>query len=62
MVMAKPSICIIALTVAVILIDVPMFFQKPDASIYYLLIGVIFNSVRFLFLGITVGYLYKKRG
>jgi hypothetical protein len=45
----------IALVIAVILIDVPMLLQEPSASLYYLLIGVLFNTVRFLFLGIVVG-------
>ena len=50
----------IALVIAVILIDVPMILQDPGASLYYFLIGVIFNTVRFLFLGIAVGFLYKR--
>jgi hypothetical protein len=53
-------ISIIALVMAVILIDVPMILQKPGASLYYLLIGIMFNMVRFLFLGIVTGYLYKR--
>jgi Na+/phosphate symporter len=50
----------IALAMAVILIDVPMFFQEPSASYDYLLIGVMFNTVRFLILGFVVGHLYKR--
>jgi hypothetical protein len=50
----------IALVIAVILLDVPMFLQEPSASFYFLLIGVMFNTVRFLVLGIVVGYLYKR--
>ncbi|MEI8201322.1 MAG: hypothetical protein WCG21_14790 [Eubacteriales bacterium] len=29
------------------------------AALYYFLIGVIFNTVRFLFIGCSIGYLYK---
>ena len=54
------TLSFIALVIAVILIDVPMILQEPGASLYYLLIGVTFNTVRFLFLGIVVGYLYKR--
>lgn len=51
----------IALIIAIILFDVPMFLNEPDASLYYFLIGVIFNAVRFLFLGFSIGYLYKMK-
>lgn len=50
----------IALVIAVILIDVPMILQKPGAPMYYFLIGVLFNAVRFLLLGISIGCLYKR--
>jgi hypothetical protein len=50
----------IALLIAISLIDVPMILQEPGASLYFFLIGVLFNTVRFLFLGITVGYLYRR--
>lgn len=50
----------VVLIIAVILIDIPMFLQKPGASLYYQLIGIVFNTVRFLFLGIAVGFLYKR--
>jgi hypothetical protein len=55
----------IALVIAIILIDVPQSFLGPsDAlgyhSLYYFLIGVMFNVPRFLFLGIVIGYLYKR--
>jgi hypothetical protein len=50
----------IALAIAVILIDVPMILQEPSAPLYYFLIGVMFNAVRFLFLGFSIGYLYKR--
>ena len=50
----------IALVIAIILIDVPMILHNPNAPFYYFLIGVMFNVVRFLFLGFGIGYLYKR--
>jgi hypothetical protein len=52
----------IALVIAILLIDVPQSFLVPGSSDtwYYFLIGVLFNAVRFLLLGVTIGYLYKK--
>ena len=50
----------IALVIAVILFDVPMLLQMQGAPLYYFLIGVLFNTVRFLLLGISVGYLNKR--
>jgi hypothetical protein len=53
---------IIALVIVTILIDVPRSFLLPVPSdaLYYLLIGVMFNAARFLFLGFVTGYLYKR--
>ena len=56
-------ISLIALIIAVILIDVPQsFFGMSNSfdALYYFLIGVMFNVARFLFLGIVIGYLYKR--
>jgi hypothetical protein len=54
---------LIALVIAVVLVDVPQSFfgsgHAVDAS-YYFLIGVVFNLVRFLILGAAIGYLYKR--
>lgn len=50
----------IALVIAIILIDVPMILHEPGAPLYYFLIGVMFDVVRFLFLGFSIGYLYKR--
>lgn len=50
----------IALVFAIILIDVPMILHAPSGALHYFLIGIVFNVVRFLFLGIAVGYLYKR--
>ena len=55
---------LIALIIAVIVIDVPQSFfgisNSFDTS-YYFLIGVMFNIARFLLLGIVIGYLYNDR-
>lgn len=50
----------IALVFALLLLDVPMYFQATAPSLFYLFIGILFNTVRFLFLGIGIGYLYRK--
>ncbi len=50
----------IALAIAILLIDVPMISQKPNAPLYYFFIGVMFNAARFLLLGSGIGYLYKR--
>jgi Na+/phosphate symporter len=57
-------ISFIALIIAVILIDVPQsLFGMVNSSdaLYYFLIGVMFNTARFLLLGIVIGYLYNER-
>jgi len=51
---------VVALVIAIIFIDVPMILNDPGASLYFFLIGVLFNTVRFLFLGFGIGYLYKR--
>lgn len=52
----------IALLVATLLIDVPQSLRTPGPvdAWYYFVIGVIFNAVRFLLLGIVIGYLYQR--
>jgi hypothetical protein len=52
----------VALVIATILIDVPRSFLLPGPSdaLHYFLIGIIFNVARFLFLGLVIGYLYKR--
>lgn len=50
----------IALTIALILIDIPMFFRDSGDDVRYLLIGMLFNTIRFIFLGIAIGLLYKR--
>ena len=49
----------IAFVIAMILLEAPASFRTSDA-LYYLLIGVIFNVPRFLFVGIVIGYIYKR--
>ena len=51
---------IIVLVITIILIPVPPGFHGPGDALYYFLIGVMFNVARFLFLGIVIGYLYKR--
>jgi hypothetical protein len=52
----------VALVIATILIDVPRSFLLPGPSdaLHYFLICIIFNVARFLFLGLVIGYLYKR--
>jgi hypothetical protein len=52
----------VALVIAALLIDVPqrLLLPGPSEAWHYFLIGVMFNAVRFLFLGVTIGYLYKR--
>jgi hypothetical protein len=52
----------VALVIAIILIDVPQSFLLlgPSDALHYFLIGIMLNVPRFLFLGIVIGYLYKR--
>jgi uncharacterized protein YacL len=50
---------IIALVIGAILLEAPASFGTSDA-LYYFLFGTILNVPRFLFVGIVIGYLYKK--
>ena len=54
----------VALVIATILIDVPRSFLLPGPSdgLHYFLIGIMLNVPRFLFLGIVIGYLYRRLG
>ena len=53
-------ISFVALVIATILIDVPRSLHGPSDALYYFLIGIMLNVPRFLFLGIVIGYLYKR--
>ncbi len=50
---------IIALVVGTILLEAPASFGTNDA-LYYFLFGTMLNVPRFLFVGVAIGYLYKK--
>ena len=49
----------IAIVIASILLEVPASFGTSDA-LYYFLFGTMLNVPRFLFVGIVIGYLYKR--
>lgn len=50
----------VALIIATIMIDVPRSLYGPSDAFYYFLVGFIFNAVRFLLLGLVIGYLYNN--
>jgi len=49
----------IALVIATILLEAPASFRTSDA-LYYFLFGTMLNVPRFLFVGVVIGYLYKR--
>jgi hypothetical protein len=57
-------ISLIVCTFAMLLIDVPQSFlgtnNSPDI-LHFFFVGVMFNLVRFLLAGITIGYLINKK-
>jgi hypothetical protein len=50
---------LIALFIGSILLEAPASFGTSDA-LYYFLFGTMLNVPRFLFVGVAIGYLYKK--
>jgi len=50
---------LIALIIVTILLEAPASFGTSDA-LYYFLFGTLLNVPRFLFVGIVIGYLYRK--
>jgi hypothetical protein len=50
---------IIALVIGAIILEAPSSFGTSDA-LYYFLFGTMLNVPRFLFVGIVIGYLYKR--
>ena len=48
------------LVIVILLIDLPMSSHALKNSLYYFLIGVIFNVLRFSVLGIVIGYLHIR--
>jgi len=53
-------ISLIALVIATILTLVPQSFLWQSDVLHYILIGILLDLPRFLFLGIVIGYLYKR--
>jgi len=51
---------LIALFIAIMLIDVPMLLQTGMDTLGYFFVGVLFNAARFILLGLAVGTLYMK--
>jgi hypothetical protein len=51
----------VALILITILLEVPSkFFTNTTDAMHFFLIGLLFNVLRILALGITIGYLYKR--
>ena len=55
----KSVLSMIALAIGTILLEAPASFGTSDA-LYYFLFGTMLNVPRFLFVGIVIGYLYKR--
>jgi uncharacterized membrane protein len=54
------TLSLIALIIATILLEVPSHFLIPNSDpMRYFLMGLLFNVLRILALGIVIGYLYK---
>jgi hypothetical protein len=53
-------ISLIALVIATVLTLVPQSFLWQGGVLHYILIGIMLDLPRFLFLGIVIGYLYKR--
>ena len=53
-------ISLIALVIATILTLVPHSFLGQRDVLHYFLIGIMLDAPRFLFLGIVIGYLYRR--
>jgi nitrogen fixation/metabolism regulation signal transduction histidine kinase len=54
--MESVNLSLVALVIAVVLIDVPASMQVPGSALHYFLIGLVFNAARFLVLGLAIGY------
>ena len=51
----------IALIIVTILLEVPSHFFTPNSdTMRYFIIGLLFNILRILALGLVIGYLYKR--
>jgi hypothetical protein len=53
-------ISIIGLVLITLLLQVPVVYSTPNDALRYFLIGTMFNVIRILALGITIGYLFKR--
>ena len=54
-------LCLIALILLTILLEVPAkFLTSMNDAVHYFLIGILFNVLRILALGLVIGYLYKR--
>jgi hypothetical protein len=53
-------ISFVALAIATALILIPQTNSGTNISMHYFLIGILLDLPRFLFLGIVIGFLYKK--
>lgn len=52
---------LIALIIVTIVLEVPSHFLTPNSNpMHYFLIGLLFNILRILALGVVIGYLYKR--
>ena len=59
-VLKSVTLSFIVLIIVTVLIGGPSSFLTPSDPLRYFLIGVLFNVLRFLALGIVIGYLHKK--
>jgi hypothetical protein len=50
----------VALVIAMVIVQAVASLLVPSAALHYLLVGAALNVPRFLFLGMIIGYLYKR--
>ena len=48
------------LTIALVLVDLPMYLQGNGANLQYFFVGVAMNAVRYLLLGLAIGCAAKR--
>jgi len=53
---------LVALVIALIMVQVAASRLGPSDALHVFLIGAMLNVPRFLFLGIVIGYLYRRLG
>jgi hypothetical protein len=60
-VLKSVTLSLLALIIVTILLEVPSHFFIPNSDpMRYFIIGLLFNVLRILVLGIVIGYLYKR--